>query len=669
MAIARLLQGSIRFLFVGLFFLLCCNSSFAQWVSLGPDGGDARSLAISALNPDRVFLGTSSGGLFRSDDGGRTWSFTAQFGFNSEYALERIVIDPRDSQVVYVALWSIDDKNRGALFKSTDGGKSWTSIPAMQDKSIRALALAPSNPNVLVVGALQGIFRSEDAGTHWQNISEGTTIKNVHSLAISPQDANVIFAGTWHLGWRTSDGGRSWSALNKGILDDSDIFSIIIDPVNPSIVYASACSGIYKSEDSGESFRKLTGIPFSARRTHVLKQVSSSPSTVYAGTTQGLWRTTDAGTSWRLLTSTAVVVNDIIVDSKETDHVTLASDRIGVLTTVDAGRSFAPSNRGFSHRQLQAFLADANTQTLYAGAVNDREFGGVYRSHNAGLDWEQIGVGLGKRDVYALERSPSGTLIAGTNDGVFVLPIGSRTWRPASTARSAISTKTSTTHTHLRESQANIGKIFHIRAISWQGRELWVAATSEGVFSSDDYGQHWTGGPVSGNKDFASFDCKQNELIVANARNAFLSTDLGQTWQQVSLPNRTRLVTGVLFDSDLTLWITTDLGTFRTSDSGNMWRAVTAGNDNSLLSYVNLISPTHLVALGARRDKVFESHDGGATWSLLTESQRPLRRLLTTSNQLFGIMEFGGIVTASLSQPDVRSTSRSSLVAQGTPSN
>jgi photosystem II stability/assembly factor-like uncharacterized protein len=85
------------------------------------------------------------------------------------------------------------------------------------------------------------------------------------------------------------------------------VFSIIVNSENPSIMFASACSGIYKSENAGTSFSKIQGIPFTARRTRVLKQDPSNPNTVYAGTTEGLWKTTDLGKTWKRVSNPEVV--------------------------------------------------------------------------------------------------------------------------------------------------------------------------------------------------------------------------------------------------------------------------------------------------------------------------------------------------------------------------
>ena len=127
---------------------------------------------------------------------------------------------------------------------------------------------------MLFTGTLQGVFRSSDAGETWSQISPPGSheIHEIESLAVDPTDPDMVYAGTWHLPWKTTDGGNNWHNIKRGVIDDSDVFSILIDPDKPRIVYASACSGIYKSKNAGELFRKIQGIPATARRTRVLRQ-------------------------------------------------------------------------------------------------------------------------------------------------------------------------------------------------------------------------------------------------------------------------------------------------------------------------------------------------------------------------------------------------------------
>jgi photosystem II stability/assembly factor-like uncharacterized protein len=267
-----------------------------QWIVLGPDGGDARSLSSDPRNPDHVFLGTSTGTIFQSKDGGHSWSRFAHLGDGDNYVVDHIVFDPQNPSTMFVAVWSVENQKAGEIYRSHDGGKTWETLPRMHGESVRALAISPSNPNVLAAGALNGVFRSMDGGDNWDRISPASQeVKNVESIAIDPKDPKVIYAGTWHLAWKTADAGTTWEHINKGMIDDSDVFSIIVDSTNPSVVFASACSGIYKSETAGELFKKMQGIPFTARRTRVLKQDPSNAETVYAGTTQGLWKTSDLG--------------------------------------------------------------------------------------------------------------------------------------------------------------------------------------------------------------------------------------------------------------------------------------------------------------------------------------------------------------------------------------
>src|ERR1700690_2979248 len=245
-----------------------------QWAVMGPDGGDVRSLSYDPRNPDHIFLGTSTGTLFSSQDAGRSWSRLAHLGEGDDYVLDHIVIDPENSNTLFAAAWSVDNQQAGDLFRSRDAGKTWETLRGLHGKSIRALAMSASDPRLLVAGALAGVFRSRDGGNTWERMSPASQaeIRNIESIAIDPKDPNVVYAGTWHLAWKTSDGGLNWEHINKGMSEHSDVFSIIVDSSNPSGVFASACSGIYRSEVAGELFRKIQGIPFSARRTRVLKQ-------------------------------------------------------------------------------------------------------------------------------------------------------------------------------------------------------------------------------------------------------------------------------------------------------------------------------------------------------------------------------------------------------------
>ena len=121
---------------------------------------------------------------------------------------------------------------------------------------------AEKNPNMLLIGTITGVFRSNDSGETWfplPTIPKAGNEVDVESLAIDPRNSDVIYAGTWYLPYKSSDGGQSWKVIKNGIIDDSDIFAINIDPRNADHVIASACSGIYETRNArvriGRRFR------------------------------------------------------------------------------------------------------------------------------------------------------------------------------------------------------------------------------------------------------------------------------------------------------------------------------------------------------------------------------------------------------------------------------
>ena len=399
----------------------------ATWFPLGPFGGSARSLAADPADSRHLFLGTATGWVYDSHDGGVQWNRVAQIAKRNDLVIDHIVVDTQNPKRLVIGAFTVGSLD-GGVFISENYGKDWYSQAEMRGQSVRALTRSESDPKQLVAGTLRGVYRSNDNGVHWKQISpEGSAeIKEVQSVAIDPADPNVIYAGTWHLPWKTTDGGATWSNIKDGIIDDSDVFSIIVDPKDSNIVYASACSGIYKSTNAGEHFTKVQGIPSSARRTRKLDQDPTHLEIVFAGTTEGLYKTANAGAHWERLTPEDVIVNDVFVDPGNANHVLIATDRGGVFRSEDGGTTFASSNDGFSARQVTAYAADGqNPDTVYVGVVNDKATGGVFQSTDGGVKWRQQSDGLSGHDVFSLVSLDDGTLLAGTGHGIFRLQAGS----------------------------------------------------------------------------------------------------------------------------------------------------------------------------------------------------------------------------------------------------
>lgn len=633
-----------------------------QWTAIGPEGGDVRSLAYDPHHPGHVYLGTSAGAMYVSRDDGASWSRFARLGEGDHYVIDHIVFDPTAAGVLYVAAWSVEEAG-GDVFRSRDGGQSWQRLEGMRGKSIRALAMAPSDPRTLVAGALDGVYRTRDAGDTWQRVSplNHAEIQNVESVAIDPANPVVIYAGTWHLPWKTSDGGFTWVSIKQGMIDDSDLFSILVDPQDPSLVYASACSGIYKSENAGGLFRKVQGIPYSARRTLVLKQDPTAREVVYAGTTEGLWKTMDAGKTWKHMTASNLIVNDVLVDPRQPSHVLLATDRAGVLRSEDGGRSFVASSRGFSHRQVAAVQVDRNVPgTLYTGLLNDKEFGGVFVSRDWGADWSQMSAGLGGRDVFALEQNSKGTLVAGTNRGVFVWE--DRQWSPRSRVVQAVAVPAGK-----RASRGQVGKRMVTGELTARVQRLalagdkWFAATSEGLYVSSDEGRTWGGGEVLGQSDFIAVEAQLPVVVATTRKQLMISLDGGGNWAPALLPNFLTEIHGVALDPNSTLWLATREGAFRSNDSGDTWRHVLAG-----LPATNVVSITYdaegkrLLATAASSHSLFESSDGGRSWQRAAEVGSSLRAFHTGHGRVFASTAFDGVLAQPLSNAPAASPESSS---------
>jgi photosystem II stability/assembly factor-like uncharacterized protein len=613
----------------------CCTALSSQnsWIATGPPGGDARVISSVPGQPSHLYLGTTASWIYESLDAGANWHRLAKLDGDDDLVLDHIVVDAADPKTIYVAGWRRAD---GGLWISHDSGKSWNEAEGLHGQSIRSFLQAPSDPKILFAGTLSGVFRSNDAGGTWTQISEkgSREIHEVESLAVDPADPDVVYAGTWHLPWKTTDGGKTWHNIKQGIIDDSDVFSIILDSDKPKTVFLSACSGIYKSESAGTKFRKIQGIPSTARRTRVLKQDPVDHKVVYAGTTEGLYKTTDGGRTFSRMTNSDVIVNDVFIDPNDPNRVLLATDRGGVMVSADAAKTFTAANEGFSQRKVAALLVDRNDPShLYAGVLNDKNFGGVFTSEDQGKSWQQLAAGLDGRDVFALSQTKDGTVIAGTGHGIFLLdpppnadpatsPASSAlTWEPRNLIANTVMKVTTQT---VRNTKVNVEKQVKAPQIQLDSRvnaldvsgDVWLAASTLGLLTSRDQGASWQGGPVLGMGEYISVASRAEVMAAARVNGVVVSHDGGDSWWPIGLPTMITRVRRILFDSTGTLWLAAREGVFFSKDDGKTWLWIgrLPFRDIDDVSYD---AAQHRVLVSSRgSDQIFSIEPKSMTWKL-----------------------------------------------------
>jgi photosystem II stability/assembly factor-like uncharacterized protein len=408
----------------------------ATWQATGPPGGDVRDLVVDPKDPDRLYFGTLDGQIYTSSDGAKHWSLLYNFN-RPKLFVDHILVDPRDSQVLYAATHR--HKEPGGFFKSTDGGRNWKESSQLKNEALHSMTQSKSNPNVLIIGTFNGIFRSDDSGDSWEQLPTQATpgLVHVESLAMDPRSSDIIYAGTWYLPYKTVDGGKTWKSIKNGIIDDSDIFAIDIDPQDPNHLIASACSGIYETKNAGESWRKVQGIPSQSRRTRAILQHPSIPGVVFAGTTEGFWRSEKGGDadSWMVTTSRQLEINSITVHPTRPETVFIGTNNYGVMVSNDSGKTFIPTNSGYSGRFANSIVADWEMPNrIYAATINTATGGGFFfTSTDNGQTWRPSMRNMPSRLItYSIlqDLRDANIIYLGTNLGVYRSVDRGATWAP-----------------------------------------------------------------------------------------------------------------------------------------------------------------------------------------------------------------------------------------------
>jgi photosystem II stability/assembly factor-like uncharacterized protein len=664
--------------------LLFAISAAAQtWRQVGPPGGDVQSLAAVPGSARTLFLGTSDGHVFGSSNAGQHWELLGRIGANHDDVIMAIVVDARSADTLYGASWTLSSHG-GGVYRSTDAGHNWQLI-GLEGHTVRALAAAPSNPDILVAGAIDGVHRSIDSGKTWGRISpeNHSDLRNFDSIAIDPHDPNTIYAGTYHLPWKTVDGGKNWAPIHQGMVDDSDVMSITVDQNNASHVFVSASSGIYHSSDGGAGWTKFKGIPKDSRRTVHILQDPKRPHTVYAATTEGLWKTSDDGAAWRLVTPDSWSILSMVIDPENSDRLILGTERLGIEISENGGQTYRASNQGFSHRRIVDAAADP-VHPERALVVLTSASEPLLETGDAGRTWTPLAAGLKSGPPRHVFASPDGWLAAPGPGGLMRYDRSQASWvaanqliekaapsQPLQEAAAKIASARAAKAPSKSATSAGVKFIVPFRAIvndmAFSG-DAWYAAAEEGLFISRDRGMNWSAvpfapaqagaaGPVANGSPVRGIRANtSNSYVWALTQRALkISGDGGKTWIAHKLPVEHPSGLHFYMADESTVVLASDRGVFISRDAGDSWRQANL----SELSMDDMASVKSAIVVSTAKGALFLSRDAGKTWAHLDgpggDSTLSALRSRDSNNQLVAasateglyVMDMGSASSAS----------------------
>lgn len=256
--------------------------------SIGPATMSGRVAAVDAVGEDplTIYVGAASGGVWKSTDGGITYEPVFDDHIQSIGAIK---IDPTNTETVWVGTgegWTRNSVSVGdGVYKTTDGGETWTNVGLTDSERITRIVIDPANPDTVFVCATghlwdaneeRGVYRTKDGGETWEQVLGIDEDTGCSDIAMDPGDGNILYAGMWQFRrypdffnsggpgsglYRSMDGGDSWEELTNGIPDgEKGRVAVAIAPSRPSRVYAiveSEETALYRSDNLGESWTEM----------------------------------------------------------------------------------------------------------------------------------------------------------------------------------------------------------------------------------------------------------------------------------------------------------------------------------------------------------------------------------------------------------------------------
>lgn len=361
-------------------------------------------LAVDPLAPDNVYaVDVISHQLFHSSDAGATWRV-----LYNPYRPSSLALDPSASGTLYVGeQGDPEGLFGGGLAKSTNGGRTFA-IVGVPDTEIWALAIDPRTPSTVYAGLAEGVYRSLDAGGHWERMPLEASVS---ALAIDPLRPWRIYAaafdtvgGQFSGLFRSNDRGETWSPMTEPYTYSYLLLfdSLVVEPTVADRLYATTDAlseaQALQSTDGGSSWIAVRGL--AGRRVRSITADSSSPGTLYAWGDE-IRKSVDGGLKW---SSTGRGLPDAEVRALAVapgnSSFVYAATLQGIYRSDDGAETFSLVNRSFTYAGVLA-AAPRGPDVLYAGT--DR---GVFSSADGGVTWTPFNSGLMPRYVRTLAIDP-----------------------------------------------------------------------------------------------------------------------------------------------------------------------------------------------------------------------------------------------------------------------
>ncbi len=361
-----------------------------NWSNLGPiqkpgnsgtgqpnGNGRINAIAFHPTNPAIIYIGAPAGGLWKTEDGGQTWSSNTDN--LPTLGVSAIAVDYTNPNVLYMGTGDRDagDAAGMGVMKSTDGGSTWQFAKVgMGDVTVGRIIMHPSDHLTLLAATSGGLFKTTDGGQTWTESING----NFKEVVFKPNDSSVVYASASGNFYRSSDGGDNFTQINSGIGSASrGVVGVSLS--NPDVVYFltsqnSVYAGIYKSTDAGFNFTLQ----------------SDTPNILGYDCTGG-----SGGQGWYDL--------DVAVDPNNANHLFVGG--VNSFKSTDGGVTWSISSHWYGGCNVPAVHADCHVLkfsplngNLYAG--ND---GGIYYTPDGGATWNDITSGIAISQIYRIGQA------------------------------------------------------------------------------------------------------------------------------------------------------------------------------------------------------------------------------------------------------------------------